>query len=143
LQPQLMAANPRLTDDYGRVAVQRGPLIYALEQIDQNGIALSDVFLRGGSSFTVDYRKDLLGGIAALKVSGFAAERSVGEEPLYRAYGDGANRPKRMVNLTFIPYYTIGNRDATPMEVWIPMSRSEQTMPAGAVLGGEKHFENH
>ncbi len=142
LQTLMMAANPRLTDDYGRVAIQRGPLVYALEQIDQNGIAIADVFLRGGSSFTADYRKDVLGGIGELKVSGFVAERSVGEEPLYQPYGAGANRPKHMVNLTFIPYYAIGNREATPMEVWVPISRAEQTVSFGGVLGGEKHFEN-
>ena len=143
LQTLMMSANPRLTDDYGRVAVQRGPLVYALEQIDQNGIALADVFLKGSSTFSVDYRKDLLGGIAELKVSGFVAERSVGDEPLYQPYSAGASRPKHMVNLTFIPYYTIGNRESTPMEVWVPMSRSEQTISSGGVLGGEKHFENH
>jgi len=143
LQTLMMSANPRLTDDYGRVAVQRGPLVYALEQIDQNGIAVADVFLKGSSTFSVDYRKDLLGGIAELKVSGFVAERSVGDEPLYQPYSAGASRPKHMVNLTFIPYYTIGNRESTPMEVWVPMSRSEQTISSGGVLGGEKHFENH
>jgi hypothetical protein len=142
LQTLMMAANPRLTDDYGRVAVQRGPLVYAMEQIDQNGISISDVFLKGSSSFTVDYRKDQLGGIAELKVTGLVAERSVGEEPLYQPYGVGGSRPKRMANLTLIPYYTIGNREVTPMEVWIPISRSEQTILSGGVLGGEKHFEN-
>lgn len=142
LQPVMMAANPRLTDDYGRVAVQRGPLVYALEQIDQNGITLSDVFLKVGMTFSVDYRKELLGGIAELKIPALAAERSVGDEPLYRAYGTGANRPKHMVNLTFIPYYTVGNRESSPMEVWVPLSPYEQTISAGGVLGAEKHFEN-
>ena len=141
LQPVMMAANPRLTDDFGRVAVQRGPLVYALEQIDQNGAVLSDVFLKGNGTFTVEYRKDLLGGIAELKVGGFVAERSVGDEPLYQPYGAGASRPKRMVNLTFIPYYTIGSRETTPMQVWTPVSRSEQPVSSAGVLGGEKHFE--
>ncbi len=138
----MMTANPRVTDDYGRVAVQRGPLVYALEQIDQNGIAVSDVFLKAGANFSVDYKKDALGGIAELKVSGLAAERSVGDEPLYRAYASGANRPKHMVNLTFIPYYTVGNREPSPFEVWVPVSSYEQTISSGGVLGAEKHFEN-
>jgi DUF1680 family protein len=33
--PQMIAANPRAADDSGRVAIQRGPLIYCLEEIDQ------------------------------------------------------------------------------------------------------------
>jgi DUF1680 family protein len=133
LQAVLMSANPRLTDDYGRVAVQRGPLVYALEQTDQNGSAIADLFLKTNSAFTVDYRKDLLGGIAALKVPGLVAERSMGDEPLYQPFTGAAARQKHMVTLTFIPYYAIGNREPTPMEVWVPLSRSEPTVLSGIV----------
>ena len=39
--PQVIEANPRVADDTGRVAIQRGPLIYCLEEIDQpSGISL-------------------------------------------------------------------------------------------------------
>jgi DUF1680 family protein len=139
MQTVLMAANPRLTDDFGRVAVQRGPLVYALEQLDQNGVSISDVFLKAGSTFAVEYRKDFLGGISALKVPGLVAEKSMGDEPLYQPFPTGGARPKRMVMLTFIPYYTIGNREATPMEVWVPVSRSEPTVSSANAL--EKHNE--
>jgi DUF1680 family protein len=142
LQTLMMSANPRLTDDFGRVAVQRGPLVYALEQIDQNGAAISDIFLKSNSTFTVEYRKDFLGGIAALKVPGLVAERSVGDEPLYQPYPAGSGRSKRMINLTLIPYYTVGNRDATPMAVWLPVSRSEPNVTSAASLGTEKHVES-
>jgi uncharacterized protein len=141
LQAVLMAANPRLTDDYGRVAVQRGPLVYALEQLDQNGTSIADVFLKGNTSFTVEYRKDFLGGIAALKAPGFATEKSMGDEPLYQPF-TGATRPKHALNLTFIPYYAIGNREPTPMEVWVPISRSEAIVSSVSSLGTEKHSEN-
>jgi len=139
LQTVLMAANPRLTDDYGRVAVQRGPLVYALEQLDQNGVPISDVFLKAGSTFAVEYRKDFLGGISALKVPGLVAEKSMGEEPLYQPFPTGGARLKRMVTLTFVPYYTIGNREPTPMEVWVPVSRSEPTVSSANTL--ERHYE--
>jgi uncharacterized protein len=130
LQPTLMSANPRLTDDFGRVAVQRGPLVYALEQLDQNGAPIADVFLKSNSSFAVEYRKDFLGGVALLKVPGLQTEKSMGDEPLYHPFSGGADRPKHLVNLVFVPYYAIGNRDPTPMEVWIPLSRSEPSMSA-------------
>jgi DUF1680 family protein len=142
LQPVLMAANPRLTDDYGRVAVQRGPLVYALEQLDQNGAPITDVFLRNSAPFTVEFRKDFLGNVAVLKVPGLVAERSVGDEPLYQPFSSASNRQKRMVTLTFIPYYAIGNREPTPMEVWVPLSRSDPTVLSGSVLGSEKRVEN-
>ena len=136
-----MIANPRVADDYGRVAIERGPLVYALEQIDQNGAALGDIFYRTGSSIAAEPRKDLLGGITLLKSSGQVAEKSLGEEPLYQALSVGANRAKRPVTLTFIPYYAIGNREPTPMEVWVPMTRVEGSTPSLAGAGFERHPE--
>ena len=114
-----------MTDDYGRVAVQRGPLVYALEQTDQNGIAIADVFLKASNAFSVDYRKDFLGGVAALKVPGLVAERSMETNRFISLLQAEEPRPKRMVTLTFIPYYAIGSRENTPMEVWVPLSRSD------------------
>ena len=123
IQPTPMVSNPKVADTYGRVAMQRGPLIYALEQIDQNGTALSDIFLTGSSA--QEARKDVLGGVILLKVNGAAAEKTVAEEPLYEPMAAAANRPKRAMVLTFIPYYAIGNREPTAMEVWVPFSRAE------------------
>ena len=121
-----MAANPRVADDYGRTAMQRGPLVYALEQTDQPaGSAVGDLFVRSGSVPTPEIRKDLLGGITVLKVFGFAAEKSLVDEPLYQPSVLASARAKRNVSLTFIPYFTVGNRDPAAMEVWVPVTRSD------------------
>src|SRR5256885_4552654 len=49
MMPQVLAANPRVADDTGHVAVQRGPWIYCLAGIDQpQGVELSEVGLRVG-----------------------------------------------------------------------------------------------
>ena len=141
MQPQLIVANPRVTDDYGRVAIQRGPLVYALEQIDQNGVSLPDIFLKPGVLITPEVRKDFLGGVTVLKVSGQAAERSLSEEPLYQSISTAANRAKRMTPLVFIPYYAVGNREPAPMEVWVPISRSDPASTSANLLGNEKHSE--
>jgi DUF1680 family protein len=139
MQPTPMVSNPRVADTYGRVAMQRGPLIYALEQVDQGGIALSDIFYRLNGSSTAEPRKDLLGGVVLLKVTGSAAEKSLGEEPLYQPLAVSAARPKRPALLTFIPYYAMGNREPTPMEVWVPTSRSEAQYPSAA-SGNERRL---
>ncbi|MBV9759886.1 MAG: glycoside hydrolase family 127 protein [Acidobacteriaceae bacterium] len=123
LQSVPTVANPRVADLYGRVAMQRGPLIYTLEQMDQSGAALGDIFVRPNAQVVVDFRKDLLGGVVVLKVPGLTAEKSLGDEPLYQPLTTATNRIKRPVTLTFIPYYAIGNREPTPMEVWVPISR--------------------
>jgi uncharacterized protein len=118
-----MVANPRVADDYGRIAMQRGPLVYTLEQIDQNGSPLSDIFVRPNVPVAAETRKDLLGGVTVLKVPGLVAEKSVVQEPLYQPLTTAVSRAKRPATLTFIPYYAMGNREPTPMEVWVPISR--------------------
>jgi DUF1680 family protein len=164
----VMVANPRVTDAYGRIAMQRGPLVYALEQPDQSGSQVGDLFFKSGGSATPEIRHDLLGGITVLKVPGFAAEKTLVDEPLYQPISAVANRIKRNVTLTFIPYYLIGNRempvrdasskdgaakDALSMEVWVPVTRSESAkwegtaidstpLASAGVLGTEKHPES-
>lgn len=123
MQPVPTVANPRVSDEYGRLALQRGPLVYAIEQIDQNGAAIPDIFYRLGTPVAAEVRKDLLGGVTVLKVSGQVAEKPLGEEHLYEPLSSVLNRPKRPVNLTFIPFYAIGNREPAPMEVWVPISK--------------------
>src|SRR5579864_7769578 len=75
MTPQVIEANPRVVDDYGRVAVQRGPLVYCLEQLDQpDGVQLFDVVMdvrqKGSSAFREEFQSDLLGGIVVLKHTG-------------------------------------------------------------------------
>jgi DUF1680 family protein len=119
--PQVIEANPRVADDSGRVAIQRGPLIYCLEEIDQpSGIALSDVAVnpdrRPAEQFQTEFRNDLLGGIVVLHHTGAVYERGASEKVLYSRYGKEATT--RKVPLTFIPYYAWANRQATSMQVW-------------------------
>ncbi len=125
MTPVPMSANPRVTDDYGRVALQRGPLVYALEQTDQSGFSLGDLFFKPGTSIASETRRDLLGGLIVLKVAGQAAERSLVDEPLYQPAASAANRARKAVTLTFIPYFAIANREPTPMEVWIPVGKAD------------------
>jgi hypothetical protein len=141
MQPVVTVANPRVADEYGRIALLRGPLVYALEQIDQSGAALPDIFYRTSTLITPEIRKDLLGGITVLKVSGQAAEKPLGEEPLYEPLSVVLNQAKRPVNLTFIPYYAIGNREPTPMEVWVPISKFDAATASASAASLDRHTE--
>jgi DUF1680 family protein len=128
MTPQVIEANRRVVDDYGRVAVQRGPLVYCLEQLDQpRGVSLYDVSLDlrqdSSSAFHEEFDKELLGGIVVLKHAGAWAEKTSSDGKLYRAYTPTV--PKgRQVELKFIPYYAWANRAATPMQVWTPTFRA-------------------
>ena len=119
--PQVIEANPRVADDTGRVAIQQGPLIYCLEEVDQpSGISLSDVAVNPGRNpaeqFQTEFKSDLLGGMVVLHHTGAVYERGSSEKTLYSRYGREART--RKVPLTFIPYYAWANRQATSMQVW-------------------------
>jgi hypothetical protein len=120
--PQVIAANPRVADDSGRVAIQRGPLIYCLEEIDQpSGISLSDVAVSPGrrpaEQFQTEFKNDLLGGMVVLHHTGAVYQRGAAEKLLYSRYGGDSLRTQK-TPLTFIPYYAWANRQATSMQVW-------------------------
>ena len=125
MTPQILTANPRVADDTGRVALQRGPLLYCLEELDQpNAVELSDVALnvngKSETRFSSEFRKDLLGGVHLLHHDGVVYERSASKAALYSKFSAQAGKT-RPISLTFIPYYAWANRDATAMQVWTPV----------------------
>src|SRR5437868_12521427 len=128
MTPQMVTANPRVADDTGRVALQRGPLVYCMEGLDQpNGVELADVALDLGqkpaSQFQSEYLKDMLGGMVILRHKGIAYQRPTSGNGLYSRYSGQAART-RQIPLTFIPYYVWANRQATEMQVWTPRSNA-------------------
>jgi len=125
---EIIASNPRVSEDRGRVAVQRGPIVYCMEQIDQpGGTVLADVSIALDQKLTQDfpseYKADLLDGVGVLHHSGAVAEIPSAKEALYAPVDSGAPKT-RSEKLTLIPYYAWANREATPMQVWTPYLRS-------------------
>ena len=128
MKPQVLQADHRVVEDFGRVAVQRGPLIYCLEAIDQpQGVTLDEVSLDlrkgGGTQFQEKFEQDLLGGALLLTHPGTVSGPRHENAGLYRAYSTEAPST-RPVELKFIPYYAWANRTATPMQVWTPVLRA-------------------
>jgi uncharacterized protein len=125
---EVIASNPRVSENTDRVAVQRGPVVYCMEQLDQPGpAALSDVAVvlnaKSPNDFGTAYKADLLNGVTVLRHSGAAYEVSSTQEALY-APVRADTRKTRAENLTLIPYYVWANRQPTPMQVWIPYIRA-------------------
>jgi len=129
LAPQLIEANARVVENSGRVALQRGPLVYCLEQIDQpEGTSLADVSLRrdihnSGKDSSESFEKDLLGGVVVLRHVGEVSTSSAARRSLYFS-ADAPGSSSSKVELKFIPYYVWANRRPTPMQVWTPLQRS-------------------
>jgi hypothetical protein len=69
---QRIYADPRVTADRGRVALQRGPMVYSVEDVDNGGDARSLV-LGPGVSLRAAWEEDLLGGVMAIRGDGIMA----------------------------------------------------------------------
>ena len=102
-------ANQKVEDDRGKLAMQRGPIVYCLEGYDQPDHYVLNKYIPEKTSFQVVYDKDLLNGVVVLK--------GKAEEVLQ----DGK---EKAVNFTAIPYSVWDNRGAGEMSVWIPTAAS-------------------
>ena len=118
-----VAANPRIAEDRGKVAVSRGPIVYCMEGLDQaQGVDLADVAIDlnvPDKAFHSEYRSDLLDGVMVLRHTGATFELSSAEEALYMS-AKGITRKTKPQELAFIPYYVWANRQISAMQVWVP-----------------------
>lgn len=90
-------ANEGIEADRGRVALERGPLVYCAEGIDNGGRARTLV-LPADAELVAEHRKDLLGGITVIRA------KSPATSPF-----------------TAVPYYSWSNRGDGEMCVWLPV----------------------
>jgi DUF1680 family protein len=109
-------ADPRVKADYGKTAVQRGPIIYCLEAED-NGPNLHSAALPPDSALRPMFRPELLGGVVAVTASGRMWAGTADGGPLYSDSPEGIQEMEKQ--LTFIPYYAWANRGPGEMTVWV------------------------
>jgi uncharacterized protein len=101
-----VAAHAKVEADAGRVALQRGPIVYCLEQCD-NTASLASLKLPAKSRFDSEFRPDLLGGVTVIKSKA-------------ETQGQSADSASTMCEFTAVPYYSWNNRGAGAMKVWLP-----------------------
>ncbi len=116
---QAVWAHPAVRNLQGRLALQRGPLVYCLEGADHPGVDLSklavDAKLVRSGEFSVKYQPDLLGGINVIYGKGSLPSESGWEGALYRS-----RRPyHKTVKMRAVPYYAWDNRKPGEMRVWL------------------------
>ena len=103
----------KVKENAGCVAVQRGPVVYCAEEID-NGKELYNLYLPQDACFDVEWREDLLGGVNVIRTG--AIRVSSGEDTLY-SYDKIPE--KREQKLTLIPYFRWNNRGIGEMRVYL------------------------
>jgi uncharacterized protein len=113
--------NPRVVENAEQVALMRGPLLYCLEQVDNTDPDLRDVVLPDEATFTVRFRPELLGGVAALSAQAEVVEPDDGwDNRLYRTVHSHVDRPEVWAtDIIAVPYYGWANREAGAMRVWL------------------------
>jgi DUF1680 family protein len=120
MAPRTTVASSQVDAARGCVAVERGPVVYCLEQPDQQpGLDALAARIDPRAPLTADWRPDLLGGIVAVQGRG-TKEPDGGQGALYRELERGNGARKEEATLTLIPYYAWGNRGPSRMRVWIP-----------------------
>lgn len=109
-----IVAKADVKQDEGRVALQRGPLVYCVEGADNEGQAWNFV-LPDKAAFKTQFQKDLLEGITTIQF----------EAPTLGVAPDGLSVTTATKTITAIPYYAWCNRGKNAMQVWLPKKITE------------------
>jgi DUF1680 family protein len=130
MEVRRVRANPLVKDDLGKVALQRGPIMYCAEWQDNNGKA-SNIVVPASATFTASYQPGLLHGVTTLTAT----------VPTVQLDANGTSVSTVPGQLTAIPYYAWANRGKGEMTVWFPeklTSLDLLSQPVTAEATGQK-----
>jgi DUF1680 family protein len=105
-------ANEKIKDDVGRVAVERGPIVYCAEWTDNDG-HVSNLTLDDKAALAAEPRPEILNGVTVVTGEGMA----------YRYKSGAVVSEKRKV--TLIPYYAWAHRGRGEMTVWLAREKDK------------------
>jgi uncharacterized protein len=112
-------ANPAVRQLEGRLALQRGPLVYCLESVDHGGASTLDRVAVSTDQvlkeFTAEFQPGLLGGVTVIHGRGTLIDDQGWDGQLYRSLPP----IKKEIALTAVPYCVWDNRTPGEMRVWL------------------------
>ena len=109
MPPRIVKANDHVIDDLGRIAIERGPIVYCAEWPD-NDFNIHNILLNQHPSFQVKEMKDKLCGI-----------HEITTPAQFLSYTADGKLTTEDVTLTLIPYYAWAHRGEGNMQVWLPI----------------------
>jgi hypothetical protein len=101
-------ANPNVEADRDRVALQRGPIVYAAEWVDNPNGKTRNIVLPDGNALTTEFKPGLLNGVQVIKGRSFGLART-----------ESGSVTKSEQEFMAIPYATWANRGRGQMNVWL------------------------
>ncbi|GAA4323239.1 glycoside hydrolase family 127 protein [Mucilaginibacter gynuensis] len=116
---RMVAATDSIRANRNKVALQRGPLIYCVEQLNDAGTKQSFI-IPDNVAFSTSFNKDLLNGIVTIKAN----------VPVIKPSEDGKSVKTEQGEITAIPYYSWANRGHSQMDVWLPAKVSAVSLKA-------------
>jgi hypothetical protein len=108
-----VVANEQVEADRGRVALQRGPIVYCVEWPDNPNGRVRNLMISDSVPLRAEFKSDLLNGVEVVK-----------GKALGLAYDEKGKVIRSDQDFTAIPYYAWANRGRGQMVVWISNSES-------------------
>ena len=118
--------HPSVAATRGRIALERGPVVYCMEGWDNGGDVLDEA-APGALRINPTSRPELLGGVTVLDIQGAVRVNRSKD-------GQVTTSP---ATLTAIPYFAWANRGPSPMQVWLPLAEKDVPLPPMATLAAE------
>lgn len=113
MQTRIVSADPRVAEDRGKVAVERGPIVYCAEWPD-NDFNVLNASISTGTQFSVEPY--------TMNVQGLDYKMNILKADATENYTGNA-RKVRNVKMTLIPYYAWAHRGSGNMLVWLNRTR--------------------
>ena len=113
-----MVSHPRMVENAGRVALQRGPIVYCLEQCDHTAPVRS-IVLPDDAELMARFDEELVSRAVVIEGGGLAPSKEEPDGPLYRP---ASERKYDSVDVKAIPYFMWDNRGPGAMAVWLPQT---------------------
>ncbi len=112
-----IVADEKIAEDKDRLAIQRGPIVYCAEGIDNQNSKALNLFIDDNPDYSTEFRQDLLNGVQVIKANAKGTKK-ISETEIGVVNQD----------ITLIPYYAWANRGLQEMQVWFG-TKSELTKP--------------
>ena len=120
MEVRKVVANGKVKDDIGKISLERGPLMYCAEWIDNNGKA-ANLIVPANTEFTSAFDPAKLNGIEEIKA----------EVPAIVIGDNGEGIKTVQQSFTAIPYYAWANRGKGEMMMWFPEKIQDVDLIAG------------